>query len=64
MAATFVKGTIDYQGDSWTYPDCVTYTVKQMKRIAAAIGLTAEIIDWPHPNGQSWLLITRPTNRF
>lgn len=64
MAATFVEGTIDYQGEDWTYPDCVAYTVKQMKRIAAAIGLTAETIDWLHPNGQRWLLITRPAHQF
>jgi cyclopropane fatty-acyl-phospholipid synthase-like methyltransferase len=59
MAATFVEGTKDYQGEGWTYPDCVTYSVKQIKRIAAATGLTAKTIDWRHPNGQRWLLISR-----
>ena len=55
---------MDYQGEDWIYPDCVTYTVKQMKQIAAANGLIAETIDWPHPNGQTWLLITRRANRI
>lgn len=64
MAATFVEGAMDYQGEGWTYPDCVTYTVKQMQRIAAAIGLKAEGIDWPHPNGQRWLLFTHPGHQF
>ena len=59
MAATFVKGTTDYQGEHWVYPDCVTYTIKQMKRIVGAIGLTAEALEWSHPNGQAWLLIRR-----
>ena len=63
MAATFVQGTTDYQGESWIYPDCVTYTVKQMKLIAATIGLTAETIDWSHPNGQTWLLVTHAVNK-
>ena len=63
MAATFVEGTADYEGEDWIYPDCVTYTVKQIKRIAAAIGLTAETIDWSHPNGQTWFLITRAVNK-
>jgi SAM-dependent methyltransferase len=64
MAATFVKGTTDYQGERWIYPDCITYTVNQMKRLAAGTGLVAEPIDWPHPNGQTWLFITRPNNRI
>jgi hypothetical protein len=60
--ATFVKGSSDYQGREWVYPDCVTYTVEQMKRLAAESGLEANIIDWPHMNGQTWLLLTWPGN--
>jgi hypothetical protein len=61
-AATFVKGSSDYEGREWVYPDCVTYTVDQMKRLAAESGLEADIIDWPHLNGQTWLVLTRPGN--
>jgi SAM-dependent methyltransferase len=64
IAATFVKGAVNYQGENWVYPDCVNYTIRQMKRLVAAAGLTAEPIDWAHPNGQTWLLIKRPANRF
>ena len=59
MAATFVKGNVDYKGEEWVYPECVTYTIEQMKRVAAEVGLTAQAIDWQHPNGQTWILITR-----
>jgi SAM-dependent methyltransferase len=58
MAATIVEGTQDYEGETWVYPECVKYTVAQIQRLAAAAGLRAEAIDWPHPNGQRWLLIT------
>ncbi|MGZ8498092.1 MAG: class I SAM-dependent methyltransferase [Candidatus Binatia bacterium] len=64
LAATFVAGEVDYQGDGWVYPECVTYTLKQMKQFASAHNLVAETIDWPHPNGQTWLLIRRRANRI
>ncbi|MGZ9155017.1 MAG: class I SAM-dependent methyltransferase [Candidatus Binatia bacterium] len=64
LAATFVAGEVDYQGDGWVYPECVTYTLKQMKQFASAHNLVAETIDWPHPNGQTWLLIKRRANRI
>ncbi|MGZ8442755.1 MAG: class I SAM-dependent methyltransferase [Candidatus Binatia bacterium] len=64
LAATYVAGEVDYQGDGWVYPECVTYTLKQMKQFASAHNLVAETIDWPHPNGQTWLLIKRRANRI
>lgn len=60
MAATFVKGNTDYEGEGWVYPECVNYTVEQMIHLATAVGLAAQPIDWHHPNGQTWILITRP----
>ncbi len=64
FAATFVAGKVDYQGERWVYPECVTYTPKQMKQFAGDHNLIAETIDWPHPNGQTWLLIRRRANRI
>ena len=64
FAATFVAGKGDYQGERWIYPECVTYTLKQMKQFAGDHNLIAETIDWPHPNGQTWLLIKRRANRI
>jgi hypothetical protein len=58
MAATFVSGAVDYEGNDWVYPGCVTYTVQRMQRLAEAVGLTVKTSDWSHPNGQTWLLIT------
>jgi len=62
MAATFVKGDANYIGKGWVYPECVEYTLDQMVQLARAVGLTAHSIDWHHPNGQTWILITRPRN--
>jgi hypothetical protein len=62
-AATFVRGTSDYNGQEWVYPGCVTYTIERMKLLAAESGLEAAPIDWPHPNGQTWLLLTRAGHR-
>lgn len=59
IAATFVKGTEDYRADTWVYPDCVSYTLEYMMQLAAEVGLTAEPVDWPHPNGQTWIRVTR-----
>ena len=62
VAATFVKGNTDYEGEVWVYPECVTYTVKHITRLAEAVGLAALPIDWYHPNGQTWILFARPRN--
>ncbi len=56
-AATFVKGKDDYQGEAWVYPRCVAYRLKTLQNIAATCGLLVEEIHWPHPNGQTWVLI-------
>jgi len=63
MAATFVTGANDYGGSNWVYPDCVTYTLVKMQRLANELGLVAEAVDWPHPNGQTWLLIRHSSKK-
>jgi hypothetical protein len=63
MAATFVKGLNDYGGRDWVYPDCVTYTLVRMQGLANVHGLIAEAIGWPHPNGQTWLLIKHSSKK-
>ena len=49
LAATFVAGTVDYQGEGWIYPECATYSPKQAMRIAEAHNLIAETIDLAPP---------------
>jgi len=56
LAATFIRGNKDYTGGEWVYPGCVQYTAQGMKSLAGEAGLGFRIIDWPHPNGQTWAI--------
>jgi len=60
LAATFVRGRENYEQEEWVYPECVTYTAQRMRRLASEFGLVTKIIDWRHPNGQTWLVMKRP----
>ncbi|WP_226375451.1 class I SAM-dependent methyltransferase [Effusibacillus dendaii] len=62
LAATFISGDTDYDGTEWVYPGCVDYTEKTMAKLANASGLEFKIIDWPHPNGQTWSLFYHKDN--
>ena len=59
LVATFVKGEENYEGASWVYPECVSYTIEHIVQLSAEVGLKAEPLDWPHPNGQTWIRVTR-----
>jgi SAM-dependent methyltransferase len=54
--ATFIEGKDDYQGSRWIYPECVTYTRKTLGEIAGKYQLATQVIDWPHPNNQTWVM--------
>ena len=54
LVASFVLDREDYAGDAWVYPTCVGYKDSTVRRIAATAGLDFLVIDWPHPNGQTW----------
>jgi SAM-dependent methyltransferase len=56
--ATFFLGDHDYEGDEWVYPDLVPYTRKGMAAMATAQGLRCQLLDWPHPRKQTWMLLT------
>ena len=60
FAATYFEGDVDYAGDDWVYPGCVTYRFESMAAFAREQGLRCDRLDWPHPNGQQWLAFTRP----
>lgn len=62
FAATFLQGSDDYSGDEWVYPGCVSYRFEKIRGLAQEAGLGAKMINWPHPNGQVWLLIANPSN--
>ncbi len=62
LLATFVEGSTSYQGQKWIYPGCVEYRPRDIKAMAESAGLIAQKCQWPHPNGQSWYLLTWPRN--
>jgi SAM-dependent methyltransferase len=59
FAATFWEGRKDYEGKGWAYPATVPYRLESMVGTANETGLECRRIEWPHPNGQTWLLLGR-----
>jgi cyclopropane fatty-acyl-phospholipid synthase-like methyltransferase len=60
FCATYVPGAACYHGSEWLYPECVTYTQARILQWTAEAGVSATPLQWPHPNQQVWLLITKP----
>ncbi|MEX2457747.1 MAG: class I SAM-dependent methyltransferase [Actinomycetota bacterium] len=60
FVATFLEGEEDYRGDEWVYPECVTYRRETFDSLVASEGLVTTALDWPHPAGQRWVLVTHP----
>ena len=55
--ASFHLGRSDHDG-GWVYPALVAYTPGWIRRTAAAQGLHAALLDWPHPHKQRWVQLT------
>jgi ABC-type polysaccharide/polyol phosphate transport system ATPase subunit len=47
-------------GVASTSPDAISYTLEQVTALAAEHGLCCRQIGWPRPDGQVWVLVTRP----
>lgn len=62
FVATFVRGEKNYTGDKWVYPGCVTYSLEWIVQLSKELGLICKPINWPHPNQQTWVLMTYPEN--
>ena len=62
FAATWMKGDLVYTGTDWVYPNCVTYPLAHIQGMVSEARLESREIAWPHPNGQSWLVIFQPGN--
>jgi hypothetical protein len=60
LVATFREAEQDYTGSGWVYPDCVSYRVETMARLARQAGLGFRLLDWKHPR-QSWALFAKPS---
>jgi len=57
FVATFFEGTVNYEGLDWVYPGLVTYTFRHMQQLVCRSGLRCGKIHFPHPAGQTWVLI-------
>lgn len=54
FAATFFEGEHDHAGTAW-FPGAVRYRFETLLEVSRDAGLGCERLDWPHPNGQTWL---------
>ena len=63
FVATFYEGAEDYTDTKWAYPGNVYYTFEKIKKIFEEANLTCRRLDWIHPYGQKWIIITKPENK-
>jgi len=63
IAATFVEGNSDFDGNGWVYPGCVNYLPSTIKRFADEAGLFVIRIPWYHPR-QTWYLLSKDMCRL
>lgn len=56
VAATFVSGGTDYQGQSWLWDRTCEYRPETMMNFAEKAGFDLYWLRWPHPN-QKWFLL-------
>ncbi len=54
FAASFFEGEQDYRGERWALH--ASYTFDTLTKWAGEAGLHVMRIDWPHPDGQQWLV--------
>ena len=57
FAATFREGSANYAGSEWVYPGCSTYRREHFAALVAGAGLSCRVLNWPHPNQQTWVAI-------
>jgi hypothetical protein len=63
IAATFIEGVKDSDGNGWVYPGCVNYCPTTIKQFAREAGLFESRIPWYHPR-QTWYVFTKHRNRL
>lgn len=62
--SSFMEGPTSHEGETWVYPDVVTYTYERLHDLAQERGLTCERVDWPYVyamGSQKWLALTLRT---
>jgi SAM-dependent methyltransferase len=64
IAATFLEGHSDHQGDAhWVYPGLAFYTRRTIRRLASEADLASIRIPWFHPS-QTWYLLAADGERL
>ena len=63
IAATFVEGEADFEGEGWVYPECVGYRPDTILTFIAGAGLHGVRIPWYHPR-QSWYVMAADRERL
>jgi cyclopropane fatty-acyl-phospholipid synthase-like methyltransferase len=63
FAATFVQGEKNNDSNEWLYPKCGSYTPDFLLSLVVSEGLFGKILNWPHPNNQTWLVIVKNENK-
>jgi hypothetical protein len=64
LVASFIPGPCDYDGAGWNPHAKGEYSVTKLKSMAHQAGLTLNVLDWPHPGGHSWVLLSLPGHRY
>ena len=57
IVATFSQGEENYTGNEWVYPSCAFYTLEKMRDLAREFYLYCNMIEWPHPDEQKWIMM-------
>jgi hypothetical protein len=55
LVATYKPGKPTETGSGWLYPGVVTYEWTQVAEVFSMAGLSAHLVDWPHPR-QRWFV--------
>jgi cyclopropane fatty-acyl-phospholipid synthase-like methyltransferase len=63
IAATFVEGATNFEGNGWIYPECVHYRPSAIRRLAEEAELFIKKIPWYHPR-QTWYLLVNSKRRL
>jgi len=60
FAVTYFQSDTDYMGEEWVYPGRSIYRPQFMHDVAAEHGLHCVHLEWPHPQGQTWMVFAHP----
>lgn len=62
FVASFLEGDPDYEGDTWVYPECVSFRFETVCGLAQGVGLGCRALKWGNQNQQRWVVFHHPTH--